>query len=85
MGNAINLQSVFITDLVGIAILVIILAAKGWNLPARKDESRIIVSLLLVSILNCIADIYVFYFDGKPGQLYFLILIIATHICIFTT
>ena len=77
MGNAINLQSVFITDLVGIAILVIILAAKGWNLPARKDESRIIVSLLLVSILNCIADIYVFYFDGKPGQLYFLILIIG--------
>lgn len=77
MGNAINLQSVFITDLVGIAILVIILAAKGWNLPARKDESRIIVSLLLVSILNCIADIYVFYLDGKPGQLYFLILIIG--------
>ena len=55
MENAINLQSVFITDLVGIAILVIILAAKGWNLPARKDESRIIVSLLLVSILNCIS------------------------------
>ena len=77
MGNAINLQSVFITDLVGIAILVIILAAKGWNLPARKDESRIIVSLLLVSMLNCIADIYVFYFDGKPGQLYFLILMIG--------
>ncbi len=77
MGNAINLQSVFITDLVGIAILVIILAAKGWNLPARKDESRIIVSLLLVSILNCIADIYVFYFDGKPGQFYFLILMIG--------
>lgn len=74
MGNAINLQSVFITDLVGIAILVIILAAKGWNLPARKDESRIIVSLLLVSILNCFADIYVSYFDGKPGQLYYLIL-----------
>lgn len=74
MENAINLQSVFITDLVGIAILVIILAAKGWNLPARKDESRIIVSLLLVSILNCIADIYVSYFDGKPGQLYYLIL-----------
>ena len=77
MGNAINLQSVYITDLVGIAILVIILAAKGWNLPARKDESRILVSLLLVSILNCIADIYVFYFDGKSGQLYFLILMIG--------
>ena len=77
MGNVINLQSVYITDLVGIAILVIILAAKGWNLPARKDESRILVSLLLVSILNCIADIYVFYFDGKSGQLYFLILMVG--------
>ena len=77
MGNAINLQSVYITDLVGIAILVIILAAKGWNLPARKDESRILVSLLLVSILNCIADIYVFYCDGKAGQLYYFILMVG--------
>ncbi len=77
MDSAINLQAVYITDLVGIAILVIILAAKGWNLPARKDESRILVGLILVSILNCIADIYVFACDGIPGQGFRCILMIG--------
>ena len=77
MEGTINLQAVYIADLVGITILVIILAAKGWNLPARKDESRILVALILVSILNCIADIYVFACDGMTGMLYYCILLIG--------
>ena len=77
MNGAINLQSVYITDLVGISILVIILAAKGWNLPARKDESRILVGLILVSIMNCIADLYVFACDGIPGWNFHCILLIG--------
>ena len=77
METAINLQAVYITDLVGIAILVVILATRGWNLPARKDESHILLSLLLVSILNCIADIYVFAYDGLPGLKYHYILLIG--------
>ena len=77
METAINLQAVYITDLVGIAILVVILATRGWNLPARKDESHILLSLLLVSILNCIADIYVFAYDGLPGLKYYYILLIG--------
>ena len=77
MESAINLQAVYIADLVGITILVIILAAKGWNLPARKDESRILVALILLSILNCIADIYVFACDGMKGTLYYCILLVG--------
>lgn len=77
MNGVINLQSVYITDLVGISILVIILAAKGWNLPARKDESRILVGLILVSMMNCIADLYVFACDGIPGLAFRSILMIG--------
>ena len=77
METAINLQAIYITDLVGITILVVILATKGWNLPARKDESHILLGLLLVSILNCIADIYVFGCDGLPGLKYYYILLIG--------
>ena len=77
MGTAINLQAVYVTDLVGITILVVILATKGWNLPARKDESHILLGLLLVSILNCIADIYVFGCDGMAGLKYYYILLIG--------
>ena len=77
METAINLQAIYITDLVGITILVVILATKGWNLPARKDESHILLGLLLVSILNCIADIYVFGCDGMAGLKYYYILLIG--------
>lgn len=77
MESTINLQSVYVTDLVGVAILVIILAARGWNLPARKEESRILVALIIVSILNCIADIYASLFDGRTGLLYFSVLMIG--------
>lgn len=84
MENVINLQAVYVTDLVGIAILVVILATKGWNLPARKDESRILLALLLVSILNCIADIYVFACDGIPGlKFYYILLIGNTYLYLY--
>ena len=83
MDTAINLQAVYVTDLVGITILVVILATRGWNLPARKDESHILLGLLLFSILNCIADIYVFGCDGLPGLKYYYILLIGNSYLYF--
>lgn len=77
MDSVINLQAVYVTDLVGVAILLVILATRGWNLPARKEESRIIATLLVVSIFNCIADIYAFACDGMDGPFYYWILMIS--------
>ena len=77
METAINMQSVYVTDLVGIAILVIIMVTRGWSLPGRKTESRLMMALLAVSMFNCVADIYVFRCDGMPGPLYRTILMIG--------
>ena len=77
MGTAINMQSVYVTDLVGIAILVIIMVTRGWSLPGRKLESRLMMALLAVSMFNCVADIYVFQCDGMPGPGYRAILMIG--------
>ena len=57
MDNAINMQSVYVTDFVGIAILIILLISRGWILPGRKRESRYMLIMLLVSVLNCAADV----------------------------
>ena len=75
MESAINLQAVYVTDLVGVAILVVILVSRGWILPARKTESRILLIMLIVSIFNCIADMITFGCDGKPGAFNYFILI----------
>ncbi|MBO4460925.1 MAG: GGDEF domain-containing protein [Clostridiales bacterium] len=77
MGFIINMQSVYITDLVGVGILVIILATKGWILPARRDESRIMVIMLILSVINCLVDILAFWCDGKAGAMYHAFLMIA--------
>ena len=76
MESAINMQSVYVTDLVGVAILVVILVSRGWIIPARKDESWILLVMLIVSALNCFADIVAFAFDGKPGTIFYFILLI---------
>lgn len=75
METAINLQAVYVTDIVGIAILVVILVSRGWILPARKDESRIMLLMLVVSIINCIADMITFGCDGRRGAVFYFILI----------
>ena len=84
MDTVINLQSVFVTDLVGIAILVIILGTRGWNLPGRKDESRILLTLIIVSVLNCIADLVVSGFDGNPGAgIYSILMMGNTYLYLY--
>ena len=70
MNSSLDLMSIAITDLVGIALLVIILVARGWILPARKKESQILFALISVSIINCAVDLIVSFCDGKAEPVY---------------
>lgn len=69
MDTSINLTSIFGTDFVGVVLLLIILLTKGWNLPARKKESRILLVMVIASIVNCLGDAMVSLFDGREGSL----------------
>lgn len=64
----INLHAVLIADFLGIAILLIILVTRGWNLPGRKEESRMMLFMLLMSVANCFVDQIVTYCDGRVGE-----------------
>ena len=75
MESVINLPAVLAADLIGAAILAIILVTRGWNLPGRKGESRIMLLMLLASILNCAVDIIVAFADGRPGGFYHVLLL----------
>lgn len=67
MTPVINLYAVVVADFIGLSILLLILATKGWNLPGRKEESHILLRMLIVSIVNCIVDALVSSFDGRVG------------------
>ena len=67
MTPVINLYAVVVADFIGLSIFLLILATKGWNLPGRKEESHILLRMLIVSIVNCIVDALVSAFDGRVG------------------
>ena len=66
----INLHAVLVADFIGIAILLIILVTRGWNLPGRKEESLIMLRMLIASVFNCVVDQIVAYCDGRIGTGY---------------
>ncbi|MBO4687145.1 MAG: GGDEF domain-containing protein [Clostridiales bacterium] len=69
MDTSINLTSIFGTDFVGVILLLIVLLTKGWSLPARRKESRIILVMVIASIVNCLSDALVSLCDGRTGGL----------------
>lgn len=69
MTSTVNLQSVLIADFIGCLLLLHIIITKGWKFPAQEHESRIVLILTTVSLINCVIDPIAFYFDGKPGEL----------------
>ena len=49
MTPVINLYSVFVGDGLGVAILLLILVTRGWNIPGRKEESRLLLPSHIVT------------------------------------
>lgn len=64
----INLYAIIVADFIGMAILLMILATRGWNLPGRKEESRSMLRMIIASIFNCLIDQIVTYCDGRIGN-----------------
>ena len=80
MTPIINIYAVTVADFIGIAILLVILVSRGWNLPGRKEESHILLRMLIMSVINCVVDQLVALYDGKLGagfQFYRMVLLIG--------
>ncbi len=68
MDTAIDLTSIFVSDGIGVLLLIVILATRGWSLPARKKESFMLFIIIVSSITNCLMDALMSYYDGLPGD-----------------
>ncbi len=68
MSSTVNITAALVADYVGIILSLTILFSKGWNLPTRKRESKILFFLIIASVIECIIDAVVFYIDGKTGE-----------------
>ena len=84
MTTSINLTSILITDCVGICLLLILMFTKGWFMPTRKKESRLLFVLMTAALFNCATDAFCSIFDGTPGIGYRAVLMIGnTYLYLF--
>ncbi len=67
MSGQINMLAVYIADYVGVLLLGLILLSRGWDLPGRKEESRILLILTIATLIDCLIDPFIFAVDGRPG------------------
>ncbi|MCR4690025.1 MAG: GGDEF domain-containing protein [Lachnospiraceae bacterium] len=67
MVSNINLTAVFIADYVGVMLMGLVLLTKGWRLPARREESKILLTLIVATFIDCLIDPFIFIVDGRPG------------------
>ena len=89
MTPIIDIYAVTVADFIGIAILLVILVSRGWSLPGRKEESHILLRMLIMSVINCVVDQLVAFYDGKLGagfQFYRMVLLIGnTYLYLYNT
>ncbi len=67
MNTAINMMAIYIADYVGVIILLLILLARGWDLPGRRAEGRILLVLIVASLIDNLIDPFIFLADGRSG------------------
>jgi len=73
MTQGINYTAAIVADFAGVLLLLLILLAGAWQLPGRKEESRILLILILASFFDCMIDPFVFLCDGRPGKINYLV------------
>lgn len=84
MLDSIDLSIIFGSDFVGVLLLVIILFTRGWSLPARKKESKLLLFILIVSLINCTGDIIATLCDGRPGLIcYWVAFFVNTYLYLY--
>ena len=67
MNESINLTSIYMTNLIGILMMIMLLFYRGWKIHTRRLTSIILQVMIISVLLGCILDPLVFWADGRPG------------------
>ena len=85
MASSVNMLSIYVADFAGAILLFAIILTKGWIIPTRKQESKILLFLIILTLVYCICDPLSFYFDGKPDAVsYFGIFFVNTILYLYS-
>ena len=73
MENTINMQEIFLLNLLAIILIFQTFVSNRITLRKRNAENNMIIGIMICIFSCCAIDIAVFYVDGRPGRVSHLI------------
>lgn len=69
MISTFNLASVYVANVIGAFLLIILMATNVWRLRERSEENRCLMVMMVLAFTNCLIDPISYSLDGHPGAL----------------
>ena len=77
MQAGINVLSIWVSNGLGVLLLITLLASNYWRLQNSTKENKIFIALLALVAVTCLDDIAAFTCDGQPGALCYAVVYIS--------
>ena len=71
--NDVNIEAVFIADLMAVTMLFIALLNCRWRLGQRTKKTDTLFALILLSLTSCVVDFLSDVIVGKPGTFFLVV------------
>ena len=64
-----NLESIYVANIIGIVLIVVLIVCNLWRLQNRSSENNNLLMLMFLALISCIADPISYSMKGVPGSL----------------
>ena len=64
-----NLESIYVANIIGIVLIVVLIVCNLWRLQNRSSENNNLLMLMFLALISCIADPISYSMKGVPGPL----------------
>lgn len=65
-----TLVSIFVADVIGVVLMVVMLAGNRWLVRSRSIENKALLAMVFLTMVGCAMDLLLFVIDGVPGSLF---------------
>ncbi len=76
-----NIVAVAVTDYIGIVLLIALLISSRFMRADQQLDLKIFSNLAFLSLISCFVDFVSFFSDGRPGEIWRIVNIMANSFC----
>ena len=64
-----NLQSIYVTNAIGIVLIAVMIVCNFWRFQTRSRADKNLMAMMFLALTSCIADPFSYSMKGLPGLL----------------